>query len=116
MMFLLYGRGTSLKTLKRRMLAISASIASAQSFASGVSSASRIVCGSRVVGVGTIAGSIFSNALKANSAPPPPASRTKPERVERAGNWWTRPTYGARRRSRRRVIEPVLVLHGHLEV
>lgn len=108
MMFLLYGRGTSLKTLKRRMLAISASIASAQSFASGVSSASRIVCG--------FAGSIFSNALKANSAPPPPASRTKPERVERAGNWWTRPTYGARRRSRRRVIEPVLVLHGHLEV
>jgi len=88
--FLQFGRGTSLKTLKRCMSSISASIGAVQSFAAGARSASRLVRRSGVVGVGSNAGSSPSNAPNASRAPDPPA---KPERVDRTENWWTRPTY-----------------------
>ena len=52
-------------------------------YASGALSTSQIVCGSGVIGVGANVGLTPSNALKASRAPPPPASRTKPDRARR---------------------------------
>jgi len=64
-------------------------IAATQLLASSARNASQVVYGSGVVSVGANAGSSPSNAPKASGVPDPPALRTKLERVDRAGNWWT---------------------------